>query len=131
MFQDLPPVKGAVDPTALARDDSAARSEIVRSFMSGLPRAVAAAAVIVSIAGTAVYAQLRRPSPAELTPLLETDAVRAGTTARAALVIRLSEGLHTNSNKPRDPLLIPIVLSLRAAGRRVGDGDRLSRSPPI
>ncbi len=81
--------------------------------MSGLPRAAVAAAVIVSIAGTAVDAQLRRPSPAELTPLLETDAVRAGTTARAALVIRLSEGLHTNSNRPRDPLLIPIVLSFQ------------------
>ena len=113
MFQDLPPVKGAVDPTALPRDDSAAGSEIVRSFVPGLSRAVAAAAVIVSIACTAGYAQLRRPSPAELTPLLETDAVRAGTTARAALVIRLSEGLHTNSNKPRDPLLIPIVLSFQ------------------
>ena len=96
------------------RDDSAAGSEIVRSFVPGLPRAAAAAAVIVvDLPCTAGYAQLRRPSPAELTPLLETDAVRAGTTARAALVIRLSEGLHTNSNKPRDPLLIPIVLSFQ------------------
>jgi thiol:disulfide interchange protein DsbD len=85
----------------------------VRTFVPSLSRAVAAAAVIVSIACTAGYAQLRRPSPAELTPLLETDAARAGTTVRGALVIRLSEGLHTNSNKPRDPLLIPIVLSFQ------------------
>jgi hypothetical protein len=58
-------------------------------------------------------AQIRRPAPAELTPLLENDGVHAGSTARAALVVRLPDGLHTNSNKPRDPLLIPIVLSVQ------------------
>jgi thiol:disulfide interchange protein len=58
-------------------------------------------------------AQLRRPAPATLTPVLEFDAVRPGTSARAALQIELPEGLHTNSNKPRDPLLIPIALSVR------------------
>src|SRR5687767_4061840 len=75
--------------------------------------AVIAVAALVSLTCSAAHGQLRRPAPAELTPLLETDAVRAGTTARAALVIRLAEGLHTNSNKPRDPLLIPIVLSVQ------------------
>ena len=74
------------------------------------------AAVAFSAAMTAAslaHAQLRRPAPADLRPILETDGVRAGTTGRAGLVIRLPEGLHTNSNKPRDPLLIPIVLSVQ------------------
>jgi hypothetical protein len=73
-------------------------------------RVVGTLALAVLTATTAA-AQLRRPSPAELTPLVETDGVRAGSTVRAALVVRLPEGLHTNSNKPRDPSLIPIVLS--------------------
>jgi len=75
-----------------------------------------AAAVAFSAAITAaspVHAQLRRPAPADLRPILETDGIRAGTTGRAALVIRLAEGLHTNANKPRDSLLIPIVLSVQ------------------
>jgi thioredoxin:protein disulfide reductase len=76
-------------------------------------RVVGTLAVAVLTATTS-YAQIRRPSPAELTPLVETDGVRAGSTARAALVVRLPEGLHTNSNKPRDPLLIPIVLSVQS-----------------
>jgi thiol:disulfide interchange protein len=75
-------------------------------------RVVGTLALAVLTATTAA-AQLRRPSPAELTPLVETDGVRAGSTVRAALVVRLPEGLHTNSNKPRDPSLIPIVLSLQ------------------
>src|SRR5688572_27958121 len=82
--------------------------------LSRLSRAVVALTLLPLLAATVAHAQLRRPAPAELTPLLETDAVRAGTTARAALIIRLPEGLHTNSNKPRDPLLIPIVLSIQA-----------------
>ena len=73
----------------------------------------AIALTLALTAGAVTHAQLRRPAPAELTPILETDSVRVGTTARTALVIRLPEGLHTNSNKPRDPLLIPIVLSVQ------------------
>jgi thiol:disulfide interchange protein len=75
-------------------------------------RRIATAVAFVMVA-TAAQAQLRRPAPADLRPILETDGIRAGTTGRAALVIRLAEGLHTNSNKPRDPLLIPIVLSVQ------------------
>jgi thioredoxin:protein disulfide reductase len=58
-------------------------------------------------------AQLRRPR-AEVTPLIESTAVRAGTSVRAALRVVLPEGLHTQSNKPRDPLLIPTVLTIDA-----------------
>jgi len=75
-------------------------------------RHLAGAVAFLLIASTA-QAQLRRPAPADLRPILETDGIRVGTTGRAALVISLAEGLHTNSNKPRDPLLIPIVLSVQ------------------
>ena len=76
-------------------------------------RHLVAVFIAAMMTATAAQAQLRRPAPADLRPLLETDGIRAGTTGRAALVIRLPEGLHTNSNKPRDPLLIPIVLSVQ------------------
>ena len=57
------------------------------------------------------HAQLHRPR-AEVTPLIESTAVRAGSSIRAALQVTLPEGLHTQSNKPRDPTLIPTVLTL-------------------
>ena len=76
-------------------------------------RTAAVVFMAAMMAAAAAQAQLRRPAPADLRPILEADGIRAGTTGRAALVIRLPEGLHTNSNKPRDPLLIPIVLSVQ------------------
>jgi thioredoxin:protein disulfide reductase len=56
---------------------------------------------------------LRRPR-AEVTPLVERTGVRAGDAVRVALRVSLPEGLHTQSNKPRDPLLIPTELSFDA-----------------
>jgi thiol:disulfide interchange protein len=53
-----------------------------------------------------VDAQLTRPK-ADVVPLLEHERVHAGTSARAALKVSLPEGLHVQSNKPRDPSLIP------------------------
>ena len=35
-----------------------------------------------------------------------------GGQVRAALKVSLPEGLHTQSNKPRDPTLIPTVLTI-------------------
>src|SRR5712671_3205356 len=58
-------------------------------------------------------AQLRRPR-AELKPLAENDGVRAGGPVRLALQVSLPEGLHTQSNKPRDPNLIPTALTIDA-----------------
>ncbi|MBI3493927.1 MAG: hypothetical protein HY047_19440 [Acidobacteria bacterium] len=59
------------------------------------------------------HAQLRRPK-ADVTPLVETDGVRAGSPTRLALSVSLPEGLHTQSNTPRDPLLIPTALTIDA-----------------
>ena len=58
-------------------------------------------------------AQLRRPR-AEVAPLAERAGVRAGERIRVALKVSLPEGLHTQSNKPRDPLLIPTELTIDA-----------------
>lgn len=56
-------------------------------------------------------AQLRKV-PVEIVPVVESDRVRAGTTIKAALQVTLPEGLHVQSNKPRDPSLIPTELML-------------------
>jgi thiol:disulfide interchange protein DsbD len=58
-------------------------------------------------------AQASRPR-ATVVPLTEHATARTGDTARAALKVSLPEGLHTQSNKPRDPLLIPTELTIDA-----------------
>ena len=55
----------------------------------------------VLCAGSVAFAQIRRPR-AEVVPLVETAAVHAGGPVRVALKVSLPEGLHTQSNKPRD-----------------------------
>lgn len=49
---------------------------------------------------------------AEVTPLVDADGVHAGSTVRVALQVALPEGLHVQSDKPRDPMLIPTVLTI-------------------
>ena len=74
-----------------------------------------AALCLLISAGALVHAQqIVPPDPAKLNPVLENDGVHAGSTARAALEVSLPAvpaGLHTNSNKPRDPNLIPLELT--------------------
>src|SRR5579872_4048428 len=67
----------------------------------------------VALFAVAGSAQSRRPR-AEITPVVEHPNVHAGGAARVALKISLPEGLHTQSNKPRDPNLIPTVLTIDA-----------------
>ena len=55
-----------------------------------------------------------RPPPARLTPILNADAAPAGSGARLALQVQLPPGLHANPNRPRDPGLIAMVLSVDA-----------------
>jgi thioredoxin:protein disulfide reductase len=50
--------------------------------------------------------QQSRPK-ADVTPIVERDGVRAGSSVRVALLVRLPEKYHVQSNKPRDPNLIP------------------------
>jgi thioredoxin:protein disulfide reductase len=77
-----------------------------------LAHALLTAVLLLATAGSAT-AQLRR-IPAEITPLVESDGVRAGSAVRAAITVALPESFHVQSNKPRDPSLIPTELTVEA-----------------
>ncbi len=68
------------------------------------------AAASLALASTAA-AQLRGVK-ADVTPLAEADGARAGSDARIALQVTLPNGFHVQSNKPRDPNLIPTTLNV-------------------
>lgn len=72
---------------------------------------VLAAALVLWLAAPAMAPAQLRGIRAELAPLVETD-VAPGSSVRAALQVRLPEELHVQSNKPRDPSLIPTVLTI-------------------
>ncbi len=73
-----------------------------------------ACALLVLLGSRAAEAQIFRPPPADVISLLESNGLQPGGEIRAAVQVRLAEGLHVNSNKPRDPALIPIVLTVDA-----------------
>ncbi len=56
-------------------------------------------------------AQGRRPQ-AVLDAVVETARVTPGTESRLSLKVRLPNNVHMQSDKPRDPLLIPTVLTV-------------------
>jgi cytochrome c biogenesis protein CcdA len=74
-------------------------------------RRILATIVGLLVAGTAVHAQLRGVK-ADLAPVVEHPAAHAGDTVRLALQVRLPSGFHVQSNAPRDPSLIPTVLTV-------------------
>jgi cytochrome c biogenesis protein CcdA len=80
--------------------------------MRGRPARWFALAALVVAATVDVRAQLVGIK-VDLSPVTESDVVRAGTSTRAALQIRLPDRLHVNANEPRDPLLIPLVLTVQ------------------
>jgi DsbC/DsbD-like thiol-disulfide interchange protein len=55
-------------------------------------------------------AQLRRPT-AELTPVVQQQTIQPGLAMTGELRIELPEGIHVQSNEPRDPYLIPTRLT--------------------
>ena len=59
------------------------------------------------------HAQMARPRAAVAT-VVEQTPVRSGEPTRVALQVSLPEGLHVQSNKPRDPSLIPTELTVDA-----------------
>ena len=80
----------------------------MRSVRSSVPLLLV---VLLAFAGSA-DAQLRK-IPVEIVPIADSDPVRQGSTVKAALQVTLPEGLHVQSNKPRDPSLIPTELELQ------------------
>ena len=73
---------------------------------------VVGSVLLFALSASPAHAQLRRPK-ADVVPLTEGTA-RAGGPARVALKVSVPEGLHTQSNKPRDPNLIPTELTIDA-----------------
>jgi cytochrome c biogenesis protein CcdA/DsbC/DsbD-like thiol-disulfide interchange protein/thiol-disulfide isomerase/thioredoxin len=71
-------------------------------------RLLALLAVVIGL--SMAQTPVRRVPPAEVTPLVERTKAHAGTTVRAALQVRLPDGLHAQSNKPLKPN-IPTTLT--------------------
>jgi len=69
-----------------------------------------AIAVAFAVAAS-LGAQAQRPR-AEVAPVVDTTPVKAGAPAQLTLHVRLPKDIHVQSDKPRDPLLIPTVLTL-------------------
>ena len=83
--------------------------------MRFLARALLVAAGLL-VVGAAVPV-LRAQGPkldAVLTPLVDSSALRAGSTVRLAMRVVLAPELHVQSNTPRDPGFIPTVLTVDA-----------------
>ncbi len=80
--------------------------------MSTITRVALVVAAFVAMP-QAVPAQTGRPR-AEVTPVVETPSVRAGETVRLSLKVRLPEHVHVQAHEPRDPSLIPTVLTVEA-----------------
>jgi thiol:disulfide interchange protein len=84
-------------------------------------RRIAFVLLTLLVGATTAAAQLRR-IPAEITPLVETDGARTGSDVRVALKVALPDGYHVQSNKPRDPSLIPTEVTVEApAGVQVAE----------
>ncbi len=76
-------------------------------------RAKAVTAIVLALVASSRPGQAQvRPPEAVITPFVETSGVRAGSTVRVALTVVLPEGLHVQSDQPRDPSLIATVLSI-------------------
>ncbi|MGQ0735108.1 MAG: protein-disulfide reductase DsbD domain-containing protein [Acidobacteriota bacterium] len=79
--------------------------------MRGLRRAAGVAACL--LAATPAFGQSGRPR-AEVTPIVVSRELRAGATAELRLAVKLPAGIHVQANQPRDPSLIPTVLTVTA-----------------
>ena len=73
---------------------------------------VFAAAALAAAPAPPLSAQSGPALTAKLTPLTETNALRAGTTARLAMRVELAPELHVQSNVPSDATYIPTVLTV-------------------
>src|SRR5688572_21425269 len=76
-------------------------------------RAILLAGIALLAAAAAPVSGQARPE-ATIKPFVEADGVRAGAPIRVALTVTLPEGLHVQSDKPRDPSLIPTTLTIDA-----------------
>ncbi|MSO36605.1 MAG: hypothetical protein EXQ54_09275, partial [Acidobacteria bacterium] len=80
------------------------RGRVAAAVVAGITLAIVAS----------VHAQGGRPGVAAVAALPAALEIQPGGTARAAITVRLPEGFHMNSDRPRDPNLIPITVSMEA-----------------
>jgi len=97
-------------------------------------RGLWAGAVVAALLGGVLSAQTAgtRPGVAELAVIPATLEIPPGGSARAAITVRLPEGFHMNSDKPRDENLIPITVSMEAVPAVSGleaQAGRTARAP--
>lgn len=78
-----------------------------------LRRRLALAVAGCVLTGAVVAGQARRPT-AEVATRVDTASPRPGTTVRLVAHVRLPADIHVQSNKPRDPDLIPTELTVTA-----------------
>ncbi len=76
-----------------------------------LPHFGFVSAALVAGAIVTGSAQQGRPK-ADVTPIVDSASAQAGTTIRASLNVSLPKDVHVQSDKPRDPALIPTVLTI-------------------
>ena len=69
------------------------------------------AGLLIGLSATGVVAQSSRPR-AEVEPVVTSEQPKAGGPLTLALHVRLPKDVHVQANKPRDPSLIPTVLTL-------------------
>ena len=85
-----------------------------RRFVVRPAASVPSASSVPSVSSVPRAKRARRPGRAPRSLPSSSGAVHAGAKVRLALKVSLPEGLHTQSDKPRDPTLIPTVLTLDA-----------------
>ncbi len=64
----------------------------------------------LGLSGISTSAQFRQPT-AELTPTVEQQAIQPGQTVTLVLRVELPENIHVQSDEPRDPFVIPTLLT--------------------
>ena len=86
-----------------------------------------------------VHAQPKRPI-ADLMPTVVTSPTRSGATVRLALKVHLPPEIHVQSDKPKDPFLIPTAVTVtpppavtvdRIAYPKATDFTQAGRSEPL
>lgn len=70
------------------------------------------AATTLFVVLTSTLSLAQRGPTVSVTPVVESDGVHAGTTVKLALRVSLPDGVHVQSDKPRDPMLIPTRLTV-------------------
>lgn len=87
--------------------------QVNRSRVTWLAAATVVAACVVG--------QAQERPKAEVSAVADADSVHAGSTLRVAVRVTLPDGIHVQSNAPRDPMLIGTSLTVQAPGVTVVD----------